>query len=756
MKSRTLTFLLTMLLCLLSCAGPKEPKDVLIVLPHSRMTQIYNSSVAAAQAEFADSTRYRLHFYVAAEEANVLFDDRNYFADAGPRIKRALNRVVQDKINPSLIIFYGDALSHNAALSDHELLQTTPVLCVGVVYPKYNDILAQKSNFVVMEAEPAIKENLDFIVEMGFPNYVVTELDSLYVDDRIRERILEQIGSDRTHYRPNLHLEDEDRFHTISRRDPRITMMPLSISQPEKNDHHPEIPGAFKFEWAFNTQQNQCSYLHIKDDVFSHCVLGYNVGPYFAMSPEYFNLPLVNAMNYCLGGYMTPFPSMWQQVHPIVDKLLDGVPPKQIPWGKLKKDYWLDWRLVQHMHEYADQFPSKVHFVNLPFSKRSRWAMIMPAVMLTLLVLIIIAYAVILPIVMGSKERKQRLQLLEKAKEAETVNAKVEYILSHIDAYIWHLYPDRSFKFSDSFYRVFHIDKNAPMNAEELLLQVREPGRSQFKKLLFDTSNTENSEVEIIVDMKSRQETHAIRVICINVYDGDSAGHGGLHKIGYFYFNDESFKLNEELRAAYMRSEEIAEKETFLSTIDVDFRKPVDTIIFFSNMLAKHFNELSQAQKTEFGDKVMEANDNLIELLDEIMGDTRQSRSEQIIQLSELKVASLMEEMYVYLQVSLKPEARLELCPGSEESVIKTNRPMFFQVMNTLITNAFDSGTEHVVMGWHENTDNEVVIFIDDADTDISICEKMVNSMGAHISMLKFPGSPTRIDITYPPPITYL
>ncbi|MGN1210501.1 MAG: hypothetical protein ACI4TM_02360, partial [Candidatus Cryptobacteroides sp.] len=625
MKPRNLILELLVVLSLSSCHKAVQKKEIAVLVPYSSMTQIWHSFEEAAKEEFSDTLRYNLHFYQTADYVTEVFAARSYAHDSRPNVERTLKRIKREGINPDLIITYGDYLAHAAASLEDSLLTETPVLCAGVVHPRWKELLAARPNFVVMEAKPQVKENLDFIKAMGFPHYVVTVMDSTYIDDHIRYHILEQIGND-PDYRPNLYLEDVDRIQSPNKRDSRITLLPVSIMYPEKNDRHPDIQGAFDLNWIFYTQQQGTSFLNIKEDAYSNSAMNYNIGPYFTMTPEYFNLPLINAMNTCLGGYFTPFPSMWKQLHPIVDKLLSGTPPRMIPWGVLEKDFWLDWRLVKSINPYASDFPKGVKFVNLPWRQRSRvmyWSL---PVLISILVVLFIIYAVIVPSVMSVRQKRQRRLLLEKAKEAARSEKQVEYILSELDSYMWQMLPDGTVKFSPSFYRDFGLPDDYVLDNESILKYIHEPGRSQLNELALSADFDGEVDMEVMVDIPGSAAARAILVHTISLTRMRAQANPDIPlKAGFFYFNDEAHNRNEELRQAYRRSEEVAEKESFLASMSTKFKEPLDRIVRSSRILARKFNELDDEQKEEYGQQVMDANDRLIGLLDEVMGDTRQT-----------------------------------------------------------------------------------------------------------------------------------
>lgn len=711
-------------------AAKGKKKDILFQVPYHSKTQIWQSFTESAKKEFKDSTRYSLHFYYVVTNMNNYFHLNEYARDERQLILNALEEIKEKGINPDMLIIHGDHLSHSAARLDEPILRNTPTICTGVVDPNYCNLLAKRPNVVVMESRPAVKENLDFIWALGCPSYVVTVMDSTYVDDCIRRSFLAQVGDDTIHYRPNLYLEQLDRISSPRKRDSKITLFPISTMNPHKNDRHPGKPGGFKLDWIFYTQQQSTSFLHIKNDVYSDIAMQYNIGPYFAMTPEYFNLTLLNPMNSCMGGYFTPFPSMWKQTHHIVDKIFSGVSPKNIPWEVLEREYWLDWRICKRIHDYASDFPDGVHFVNLPLSKRSRMHYWLLRLAFPSLVILLVIYAAIVPVFVFMRQKRMHRGLLNKAKEAHRYEQQVVSILSELNSYLWHLHKDGTVEFSDTFYRDYNIDaKVVPLDT--ILERAHEPGRSSFKEMLMKESFDGGADLEVMLDLPGTDSATAVRVhsICL-----PAEGNDIVIKAGFFYFDEKTHYRNEELHKVYSRSEEISEKENFLAAVSPELMEPIKNVIGCSWLLAHKFNVLTDQEKVNCGESLMRNNTQLLGLLNEVFDSTKGKSDDDPRSLAPNLVSELLDE--VLMNLSISPSVSVQLIPGPSGSRIVVNRYVFIQVVNILISNGLNCCKGDIYVGWLEDEGN-VVIFIDNADPEIANCRRMVESMGCSVSVGK-------------------
>lgn len=746
-----MTLFLMLLLLITSCRKPSEQKHIVFLFPHPLLGQTWHSFLDAAQREFSDTTRYKLHFYQTAGVSIPFFEKPVYEPDVTRFLRNALIRIRNHKVKPDLLVLYGDYICHNSALVDDPMFKETPILCLGVTHPEYRGILSGMPNVVVAESEPAVRENLDFIRELGFPHYVVTVMDSTYVDDHIREHIIRQMGDDTLRYRPNLFLEQEDRIRSLANRQPQTTLFPVSTMHPENRNWHTAHTGRFSLSSALSTDRQNTSYLNLKDDPYAGAAMNYNIGHFFTMTPEHFNLPMINAMNMCLGGYLTPFPSMFRQIRHTVDRLLSGEDPGDVPWIKLEKDYWLDWRVAKKIHPYASDFPKGIRFVNISWMERSRlntWSMY---VLSFLAILAIVVFAFIVPLSMAISQRIQRKRLVERAKEAEKSKAQVADILSELNVYLWRMLPDLTLRFSSSFYRDFNIPEG-DLDVEHLLSFVREPGRSDIRDLLFKEGFKGDRDVQALLDLPGNTEPRAILIHTISIdpklYEGSSEV---ALKAGIMHFNDKAYKRNQELRQAYRRSEEVAEKERFLMSMSTDFQAPMDKVIVYAQILSNQFRHLNEEQKESYGREVEVGCEHLIRLLDDVMGSAKGGKDDHR-QLERIRVADLMEEVYSNSSIAAPDVNSFEFRRGPASVEILTSGPDFVQVMDAIVSDALAASDGHVAIGWRYDPGSagrEVVIFIENASPDISAWRGSLEALGCLPALFKSAESPTVLEIAF-------
>ena len=104
MKSWKLISLLLPLFLTLSCKEQVGKKNILFLVPYEPTTQVYNSFIHTAEAEFSDSTLYSLHFQYVYEDNIYTYTRKAYEKDLGRQLRAAMRNVKARNFNPDLIM----------------------------------------------------------------------------------------------------------------------------------------------------------------------------------------------------------------------------------------------------------------------------------------------------------------------------------------------------------------------------------------------------------------------------------------------------------------------------------------------------------------------------------------------------------------------------------------------------------------------------------------------------------------------------
>lgn len=170
-----ITVLLLALLVLSTCrkeqeySGPRKHILVLFDFPVNEQTAIV--AQRAFEEEFGDTLHYWLNFRSGVANPYDRVQFNRYFEDQSGAFVRRFNAMTN---RPDLIVLTGDLTAQTGVLCDHPWLREIPVICAHVTYPEWKGRLARRRNFVVLEAKPEPKKNVDFIRQLGRPSWIIT------------------------------------------------------------------------------------------------------------------------------------------------------------------------------------------------------------------------------------------------------------------------------------------------------------------------------------------------------------------------------------------------------------------------------------------------------------------------------------------------------------------------------------------------------------------------------------------------------
>lgn len=710
------TLVLTLAFTLAACSRQRtdrvEPKNILIIQEMDFREQSSIIIHEAFKKEFGGHSRYNITYARGGRSTYMRVHIKVPFHDLSTHIIESL---VQIKQKPDLIILLSDIMAHSGASCDHPWMKEVPVLCLDVIYPEWEGRLASRPNFAVMQAKPEPKKNIDFIRDMGGPPWIVTVLDSTNTDDKLRQTILEQMGDDKEHYITNLNYETYKWAVSYQYRDPRTTIIPLNLEHTDFNGLDTIHNAHFKLPGMLRIANNHLTFLRLKDDVFIDRALGYNIGAYYSQTPKYFNVEYLSSLNSCIGGYMTPWPEVAKQAHPLIDRLLAGEDPADIPWQTLQKDYWLDWRIAKSIHPYAEDFPPYVRFVNLPWESQSRLHDWLHRHWLTLLLAGMALVTLATPIVLYLRSRKMHRALLDESRRAENNRGHIEKIMAASNSYIWEMTPRQEFIIGKEFARMAGTTKTL-IPFEEMLSFFKE-GREDFRKAITDPECGSTS-VNIVVEIPN-MGTHAYVIFINRTQNLD----GTMHCNGFSVLNDEAHEVAELRRKAFLLSEEAYIKESFLAAMSHEIRNPLNAIIGFADILSTQHNMLTEEERTTYGNYLDESMTQLLDLLNTIMNDTNVKGKEFTLKLSKYNITEVMNFIYQTHKVIVPGNLRFNYKRGPQTTIL-ANRTAILQIVSNLMNNAIKfTPRGSITLGWetiHDEEGDLTEIYVEDTGIGIS------------------------------------
>lgn len=198
-----------------SCTKEDKAYRIAVFEPFSAESQRAGLLNENLKKVYGDTAVFAIdEHHLAIEDIFFVNSDSLYLASTRTMLTEHLAALRKEQKEPDLIVLYGDWMAHAAAQLNDPWLQEKPVVCIAVIDAQYKGLLKAHNNFTVMELRPGIKETVDMIRDMGAPSWIVTTLDSGYVDNKLRKEAMIQLA-DTSHYRADIDLSEPDTFQTI-------------------------------------------------------------------------------------------------------------------------------------------------------------------------------------------------------------------------------------------------------------------------------------------------------------------------------------------------------------------------------------------------------------------------------------------------------------------------------------------------------------------------------------------------------------
>ena len=166
-------------------------------------------------------------------------------------------------------------------------------------------------------------------------------------------------------------------------------------------------------------------------------------------------------------------------------------------------------------------------------------------------------------------------------------------------------------------------------------------------------------------------------------------------------------------------------RNIFLSKIGHEFRTPMNSIIGFSNILAK--NDLTTDQKELYLEYINSSSDDLLNLVENMIDLAMLEAGQMELNTVACSVNALFNELYAYFNrqkhILEKHSVALLMSKSVEENdlVIETDTLRLKQVLSNLISNGLKFTDKGVVeFGYEVNEQNQLYFFVNDSGKGVS------------------------------------
>lgn len=181
----------------------------------------------------------------------------------------------------------------------------------------------------------------------------------------------------------------------------------------------------------------------------------------------------------------------------------------------------------------------------------------------------------------------------------------------------------------------------------------------------------------------------------------------------------DKMKVEQVLRDAAKKAVEADNmKSAFLANMSHEIRTPLNAIVGFSNLLCKSNDP---EKKKKFVEIIETNNQLLLKLIGDILDISKADSDRMVFNMYKIDVNKLLTTVCSGIDITKKPEVKLEIKLGMENCFITSDPYRITQVLNNLLTNAIkftESGT--ITVGYELMHNNMLRFYVKDPGLGIS------------------------------------
>lgn len=679
----------------LSSCSQKEKRRILVVHSYEETFAAYPDFNSMIAERFKKNR-------VSADIRTVYLDCEAFLAKAELNRMHFLLDSITQGWRPEIIIVNEDQATYSLLKCGAPLVKEVPVVFAGVNFPNW-ELLEQYPNVTGFHDKIQYRENVEVTkIITGRNIRLFTILDSTYLDMQIRK-------------------DAEEQFKTCK----VIGFMPYPMTpSPEQNRLRKQddytifhsIPVRLKSEkadfnlmmWTLNKTYRNQGYMQLKRDFTT-----INVGnicstlSFTAINEGFgYNEKLV-------GGYFTPLSVQVSEEVDAAVHILNGKRVADIPIAESRKEYVVDWNVMQQMNILKERIPNHYVIYNIPFSEQYPVLWIVTLTSSIVLLIILISFLIWLYL---REQKRKKLVLIDLANEKETLDLAIE----GGNTYVWKL-KGEYFIFENSFWKSQGI----------------QPKEVHFTELR-DLIHPDHFD-EVQVCWRNLQDTHKkiIQLRC----DFNGTGYqwwefryitkrlpeGTLKTAGLLLNIQELKDHEEELEAARLLAEKAELKQSFLANMSHEIRTPLNSIVGFANILAAD-EEVTTEERQEYIDTINKNSDLLLKLVNDILELSRIESGYMSFNFKKCTVKELVNDVYMTHQVLIG--SHLEFLKEEDELALEidVDKDRLVQVLTNFLNNASKFTEKGFIKLGYQYLDHEekVCIYVQDTGRGIPREERQI------------------------------
>lgn len=465
--------------------------------------------------------------------------------------------------------------------------------------------------------------------------------------------------------------------------------------------------------------------------------------------------------DYLLGGYFTPLESQIRYMATGIKERLEGRMPRQ-QVTECAKQYVLNWHVLQKYGIPLESIPVEYTVMNIPFSERYRYHILVGSILGAVFVLTVI---VLLSFSLLHERRRKREALRNLLYEHETLCLAIEGNSS----YAWRLEGD-SVSCDSQFCELIH-HRSGRLLLNEITPYIHPGDLPVFRKNIASRHERTHHKGQYRCNFTGEFQWWEFSYNTIH-----TPGHAPI--IAGLLQNIQELKDHEQ---ELIESRELAEqaelKQSFLNNMSHEIRTPLNAIVGFSDMLANE-PEFSDEERQEFVDIINTNTKLLLKLVGDVLELSRIESGNLSFIFQRESVRQLLDDVYQTHSLLIQPPLQFLKDFPPEDVQVNVDPMRLTQVLTNFLNNANKFTKEgSIQLGYCcPSGMSEVHLYVEDTGIGIphseqkmiferfykrsefsqgvglglSICVLIVEKMGGRIELRSEEGRGSRFTVVLP------
>lgn len=625
-----------------------------------------------------------------------------------------------EKLKPDVILMDDDLGVMSMLETDRAILHETPVVVGGLTLADWT----WQYKFPLLtgwEAPIDYPKNIELAAELWKMNLVEIELDHTHIDSLRRQVLSDAIA------RPPFVDNSDLHCRTLSWSDLQegtlkdsIVVMVISLQSPELNTEkipHPEKPITDPVAYTRNLQMYSYAYpqVIVKQDAYSDSMVDPFRSPELSAVRTNFG---TSSASY-IAGYFATTETVASDMANYAIQILQGVPVAKLPPGVHQAEYMVDYNAMILKDGFGNinysYFKERdFHFVNLPFRFIHPEVYYgLPALAVVLLILVVAYYTR-----RANRHRRWELDAIKRQVEHEIRAGSM--VLNNFKGTVFS-YRHGYITLDEDFMKRNEFDV-VTISDDVFRSYVHPDYMADFDSLLESFQQPGTYDHHLFIKYMEDKTYHWLLMHYVVKSPGEADG--------FSMMDDVAVMREQKIQTAQQQMQNAMEKNKFLNNISYIIRGPLSSILGFSDLLSKNFNDFTPQERNEFCVTIREQSRYLLETVNQVLELSRVESGRADIELETVNPQTSMENIHERwkIRVDEKEGVRLVYQLGREGLQILANAYRLESTLDLLMKRALDSTEKGVIaIGWSYNMDShEVTLFIEDTSEGLNANDKEV------------------------------